>query len=678
MGAATHDWTPAIRGQEATASLLALHTIGLCVLICICVILCRALLLLGRDQERPPGFLAVVVIILVSSVARAIWLAGVWLGLSPPLWFDLLALSLTFLSLLTVPLVISWQYLFVAQSGDSSTARMVWISRFLGVISVFGGVCLVVALFQKNRDVILLLPPVVLVVAAVLIGTGVPLFSRPAMRRRGLLLFAGFTVAGLLVMAGVLTFAAVTGIRVRNSFGCTVILHMSLLSIVAGMLFVFANLRLADLIVKRVLRVAAFGYIAEGLCALIVVPLRWPRVESELVPRAAFYVLLVAAGTLLSWFAPSGLRLLDRWIDRWLFEQPDFDTVIEGLWADLTRSENSETVFRAAEQVIGATLSLAEAQIRPIRELLQVRAIDLPTEPGPHFVRRGSVLSQVLSPAPDVVLPLFMENTAEQWVVLRCGALRPPLTSMELSFVERVAAQVHIRVATLLAQQRRMETLRRERDFREALTEAELRALRAQINPHFLFNSLNTIADLTVTAPERAEEMTLRLSSVFRYLLTHTDRQFTSIMEELEFARSYLYIEEARFEQRLKVRFDIDPEALQEQVPTLLLQPLIENALRHGIGQKRDGGTVTISARVSQAGLTLAVCDDGRGLRNGSEEKSPAGTRMGLANVRNRLRAAYGGAATFTLRARVGGGSEALVEIAKRSLEEYESHSDRR
>jgi LytS/YehU family sensor histidine kinase len=130
------------------------------------------------------------------------------------------------------------------------------------------------------------------------------------------------------------------------------------------------------------------------------------------------------------------------------------------------------------------------------------------------------------------------------------------------------ALRARFRFASALfwPEERRLERLRRENLFREEIADAELRALRAQINPHFLFNSLNTIADLSAVAPEKAEKMTLRLSAVFRYVLVNTDRHFGSLKEEIDFARRYLDIEEARFEHRLKVRFDVEPSVLHEQV----------------------------------------------------------------------------------------------------------------
>jgi two-component system LytT family sensor kinase len=259
---------------------------------------------------------------------------------------------------------------------------------------------------------------------------------------------------------------------------------------------------------------------------------------------------------------------------------------------------------------------------------------------------------------------LFQEGAPEHCIVLSNGVIRPPLTAKELGFVTRIAGAIQGRIGALVGEQRRLERLRREGAFREEIVDAELRALRAQINPHFLFNSLNTIADLSVVAPEKAEEMTLRLAAVFRYILANTDRQFTSVNEEINFAKSYLGIEEARFGDRLRVQFDVEQSVLQEKVPALLLQPLIENALKHGLGPRRQGGTLSIGAKRTALGFTLTVADDGVGLSGAQRDDSRGnGTHVGLQNVQKRLRTAYADRASFSLGPRDGGGAKATIVI---------------
>jgi LytS/YehU family sensor histidine kinase len=177
----------------------------------------------------------------------------------------------------------------------------------------------------------------------------------------------------------------------------------------------------------------------------------------------------------------------------------------------------------------------------------------------------------------------------------------------------------------------------REKEARVLTREAELRALRFQINPHFLFNSLNSIAALTTSSPDQARRMTQLLSSFLRASLRLGDRQNIPLREELQHVRDYLDIERVRFTDRLRVVEQIDEGSLNALVPPLLLQPLVENAVKHGIAGLEDGGTVTLSVTGKADRLALAV-------ENPVDAQQASGTDggHGLSNVRERLQAYYG------------------------------------
>lgn len=180
----------------------------------------------------------------------------------------------------------------------------------------------------------------------------------------------------------------------------------------------------------------------------------------------------------------------------------------------------------------------------------------------------------------------------------------------------------------------------REHEAREMAARAQLEALRARINPHFLFNSLNSIAQLISSDPERAEACVERLAEIFRYLLQSDSRSFVTLEDELEIADAYLDIERARFGDRLAVDFVVTDDARSRIVPTLILQPLIENAVRHGVSQKIGGGTVSIEAAVLGNDLRVVVRDTGVGMRDGVRAALSAG--VGLRNVHDRLVHLYG------------------------------------
>ncbi|HLJ13719.1 MAG TPA: histidine kinase [Bryobacteraceae bacterium] len=167
--------------------------------------------------------------------------------------------------------------------------------------------------------------------------------------------------------------------------------------------------------------------------------------------------------------------------------------------------------------------------------------------------------------------------------------------------------------------------------------DAELKALKAQINPHFLFNSLHSISALTAVDPARAREMCIRLSDFLRNTLGLGDRASISLGEELALVKTYLDIEQVRFGSRLRVERQIEPGCEHIQIPPLLLQPLVENAIKHGVATLVDGGSIRLEAR--QAGEFLSVV-----VENEFDPEAPSNRRsgVGLPNVRSRLRTRYG------------------------------------
>jgi hypothetical protein len=190
------------------------------------------------------------------------------------------------------------------------------------------------------------------------------------------------------------------------------------------------------------------------------------------------------------------------------------------------------------------------------------------------------------------------------------------------------------------------------------LHEARVQLLQAQLQPHFLFNALNTIAEVVHEDPERADRMIGSLSELLRASLD-ADSQAVPVDEEARIARIYLDIQQARFGDRLQVAWHIDDDCAAWPVPRLLLQPLLENAVQHGIAPTHAGGSIVITARRTASGLQLIVADDGAGPSGGAG----AGSGIGVSNTRARLAAAYGDAASLTVRPRPAGGTEAIVTI---------------
>ena len=196
---------------------------------------------------------------------------------------------------------------------------------------------------------------------------------------------------------------------------------------------------------------------------------------------------------------------------------------------------------------------------------------------------------------------------------------------------------------------------------RSELGRAELRALRAQVNPHFLFNTLNSIAALIHENPAAAEDVVTRLADVFRHALTASGREHTRLADELDFLRSWLAIERVRFGDRLRVVEDVEPGLDDVPVPGLLFQPLIENAVRYAVAPRAEGGTITLRVRRDPSGdtLTAEIADDGPGFAPGAR---PAGNGVGLDSVRERLRLG-GGKHAFALESGPGSGTRVRITL---------------
>jgi len=193
------------------------------------------------------------------------------------------------------------------------------------------------------------------------------------------------------------------------------------------------------------------------------------------------------------------------------------------------------------------------------------------------------------------------------------------------------------------------------------LAEASLQALQRQLHPHFLFNTLHTISALIDRDARAADAMLARLSDLLRLTLERIGTQQLQLKEELDFIEKYLEIERTRFGDRLRVVFDVDPAMLDAAVPSLVLQPLVENALRHGIAPKVGGGRIDIVARRDGDRLSLIVRDDGYGVP--SDELEALNEGVGVSNTRSRLTLLYGDRHRFEFRVPSGGGLEVTVMI---------------
>ncbi len=193
------------------------------------------------------------------------------------------------------------------------------------------------------------------------------------------------------------------------------------------------------------------------------------------------------------------------------------------------------------------------------------------------------------------------------------------------------------------------------------LAQAQLRALKMQLHPHFLFNTLHSISSLVLEDPPKANSMIARLGDFLRLTIDNSDQQLVTLKEETEFLRCYLDIEQVRFGDRLTVTFELEPQTLSAQVPHLILQPVVENAIQHAIAPRSTRGHINIEAKRLNSLLRVAISDNGPGIS--SNANLPWRQGVGLTNVRTRLQQIYGPDFRFELMNTNGGGLTAVMEI---------------
>lgn len=212
----------------------------------------------------------------------------------------------------------------------------------------------------------------------------------------------------------------------------------------------------------------------------------------------------------------------------------------------------------------------------------------------------------------------------------------------------------------LITQKQRDRTLAAE----ATAHQAQLKMLRYQLNPHFLFNTLNAISTLVMMKESKlANDMLKKLSSFLRYTLVNQANQRTPLSQELEALQLYLDIEKVRFEDRLTILWEVDEDAKVGKMPSLLLQPLIENAIKYAIAPMEDGGTIIIRGRVDGDRLIMQVCDDGPGVDTFEPSLDENSSGVGISNTRARLRQLYGDDHGFRLVNRQNQGVEITIDI---------------
>jgi two-component system LytT family sensor kinase len=341
------------------------------------------------------------------------------------------------------------------------------------------------------------------------------------------------------------------------------------------------------------------------------------------------------------------LRQAAGWfVDTIVLDRPNYDALRAEIGRRAQRHED-----------VGSVLDDACALLAPAFSARLVRW---------HAVPDGVESALAAAPARHAAAVVEIPVAEPPRFVLEVGDLTGGrrLLSDDRAALDAIAGVLGRRIDAMRLARERYEREIREQEIGKLATQAELRALRAQINPHFLFNALTTIGYLTQTAPVRALDTLLRLTALLRGVL-RSEGEFTTLGREMDLIESYLDIERARFEDRLRVSIDVPPALRAVRIPPLLLQPLVENAVKHGIAPERRGGEVSVVARLDssdphRATVAVVVRDSGAGASAETLRRGRA-AGVGLNNVERRLACQYGEAAAVTVQSVRGAGT--TVEI---------------
>jgi hypothetical protein len=380
-----------------------------------------------------------------------------------------------------------------------------------------------------------------------------------------------------------------------------------------------------DLVVKRGLLLLLSVVM---LAVFLSVTLPW----LEALPTGAARPWLFAVAlTPLAMVMPWVMSRTERWLDRMWFGR-EFTPVeaVTHVLAAMQPATDAVTLIEAAESRLTAIFGA------PIRVLV-----------GDRTVNEAEVEFDVkfTSPVSGDLLRIA--------VMKRSGSRR--LLSEDQKMLKSLGGVFGFMLENIRLQRRRQEQDQLAQELRLQSSKSELKALRAQINPHFLFNALNAIASLIHTDPGRADEAVEQLAEVFRYTLRRSDSEWAPLDQELTFARAYLDVEQARFGDRLKCTIDSDHVQPAPSVPSMLLQTLLENAVKHGVSQARGPGRIDVIVRTTSDQVTLEVRNTGPAHSIGDNgaraqvSKGRDGEGFGLHSVRERLKGHFGERAWFEL-----------------------------
>jgi hypothetical protein len=470
--------------------------------------------------------------------------------------------------------------------------------------------------------------------------------------------------------------------------------HHASLPLALAILYQDYKFALADIFLKRALSLVVLVAISFALYIGVASQFLSGGEERHSEPLAVGVLLGLWVATALAY--PALRRAVGAFVDKVVLRRPDYDELRAQIIRLAATSEDVVAILDEACSCLAPALSSrgmnwvkleqAETDGGVSAELLARSA------PTLYQSFQSSGLADSRSFQAERIDRIVLTDPHNTGAIVILPTAEPPryalvigelaagrrLLSDDLAMLEAVAFTLARRIDALRITHERCEQDLREQEISKLATEAELRALRAQINPHFLFNALTTIGYLIQTAPARALGTLMRLTELLRGVL-RSGGEFVTLGEEIALIESYLDIERARFEERLKVSIEVPASLCSIRIPPLLIQPLVENAIKHGIAPNRLGGEVIISARIEEISgdsegtqlLCVTVRDTGTGV---SEIEMAHGRKrgLGIANVEQRLACYYGAAAHLAIESMRGIGTkvEAWLPVSINSVSE--------
>lgn len=469
--------------------------------------------------------------------------------------------------------------------------------------------------------------------------------------------------------------------------------HHASLPLALAILYQDYRFALADIFLKRALSLVLLVGLAFGLYLTAAAPLlAKPDARGEHDALAVGLLLGLWVATALVY--PRLRRMVNRFVDAIVLRRANYETVRAEIAGMLAAQESPENILDVVCLRLSEALTAREVRWTlvegdeasgndrsPSGPLLpQLQLIEQRKHSRPFPIHKAKATTPRVEAVAD---PGEWRHEQQALATIQVPATDPPqyrlliselaggrrLLSDDLDLIEAVAVMAARRIDAVRVVHERCVRDLHEEEMHKLATEAELRALRAQINPHFLFNALTTIGYLIQAAPDRAIETLMRLTSLLRGVLRHSDGEFSTLGEEIELIEAYLEIERARFEDRLRVMIDVPDTLRGIRIPALLIQPLVENAIKHGVSPQRAGGEVVILARLARGDanrndvstfgddtLQIWVRDTGAGASDLALEQGRK-RGVGLANVEQRIRRHFGDAGCFGIRSAPGLGT---------------------